>query len=366
MPGMRGKTRGLLPVLIIAVVVVGAVGLGYLVWRSSHRNDLAGYGSYAIALAVFAGSVVGGAWRWRSKIRRGDAPPTAVELDNLADQLARVVKDEWTRAASDRGLLVPGPIPVRWRWPSVAVAEPVSAVTGAQEFQPLPGMSAVTAERLKEGDISDLHELYGGVGSGRLVITGAPGSGKSGAAVLLILRALRHREQVDEADRAKVPVPVMFTLHGWDPATQPVRDWLVTQLGQTYPQFAGGAGAVRAALLLAVGKIAVILDGLDEIPEELRPVALRGLSQQATFRLVILTRLEEMAAAATESHLEGAAAVELRDVDAMTAAKYLTDVQLDPPPPGWNTLTERLRQAPNTPIAQALNTPLTLTRSYSA
>jgi hypothetical protein len=43
--------------------------------------------------------------------------------------------------------------------------------------------------------------------------------------------------------------------------------------------------------------------------------------------------------------LGGAAAVELQDVDAATAAGYLTRVQLDPLPPGWRKLTERLRPA---------------------
>ena len=42
-------------------------------------------------------------------------------------------------------------------------------------------------------------------------------------------------------------------------------------------------------------------------------MALQGLSQQATFRLVLLTRLDEMAAAAARGHLEGAAAVELSE-----------------------------------------------------
>ena len=105
----------------------------------------------------------------------------------------------------------------------------------------------------------------------------------------------------------------------------------------------------------------MILDGLDEIPEKLRPVALRALSQQATFRVVVLTRSAEMAAAATQGLLEGAAAVELQDIDPVTAAGYLTRVQLDPPPRGWRELTVRLRRTPDSPLAQALNSPLTLT-----
>lgn len=57
-----------------------------------------------------------------------------------------------------------------------------------------------------------------------------------------------------------VPVPVMFTLHGWDPGTQRVQGWLAARLQQTYPLLAGKSGARKAAGLLAAGKVTVILD----------------------------------------------------------------------------------------------------------
>jgi hypothetical protein len=322
------------------------------------------WGLVATVVTIVMGWV---AWAWRARTKKNGDTLEAPASDHLADVLARAVTDQWTSAAADRGLLVPDPIPVRWRRPSVPLTGPAAAAADARRFQPLPGMLAATVEQLAEGDIRDLHQLYGGLGSGRLVIAGAPGSGKSGAAVLLILAALGHRDHVAEADRPSVPVPVMFTLHGWDPNAQPVQHWLAARLGQTYPLLAGKAGAVKAARLLAVGKIAVILDGLDEIPAELRPAALRALSrdlahcQQAAFRLVILTRIDEMKAAAARGHLAGAAAVELQDVDAATAAGYLTRVQLDPPSAGWRKLTERLRRAPDSPLAAALGSPLTLT-----
>ena len=47
-----------------------------------------------------------------------------------------------------------------------------------------------------------------------------------------------------------MPVPVMFTLHGWDPKTQPVQDWLAARLRETYPLFAGKGGAADAAALV--------------------------------------------------------------------------------------------------------------------
>lgn len=358
---MRRNARGLMALIVAAAAMVGAVAWAYSVWRSSQRNDMASFGQYAIALALLVGSVIASARRWRTNVHREVEPSSTAELNELADQLAETVKDEWTTAASNQGLLVPEPIPVQWRRPSVAITGPVSAAVDTQLFQPLPGMTAATAERLKEGEIHDLHELYAGVGSGRLVIVGAPGSGKSGAAILLILAALRYRENVKEADRPKAPVPVMLTFHGWNPDVQPIQDWLAVELSQTYPQLRGRNGAVKAALLLTTGKIAVILDGLDEISPKLQPIALRALNQQAKFRLVVLARRDEMVAAAAKGHLEGAAAIELRNIDAITAADYLTRVQVDPPPFGWNELTEGLRHSPDAPIAVALNTPLTLT-----
>jgi hypothetical protein len=216
-------------------------------------------------------------------------------------------------------------------------------------------------QQLQVGNIHDLYTVFGGLGSGRLVIAGPPGSGKSGAAVLLVLAALKHRESIPAKDRSQVPVPMIFTLHGWDPGTLRVQDWLATQLRQTYPLFARKDGVEKAVALLAAGKVAVVLDGFDEIPEELRPGALRALSQQATFRLIILTRSDEMAAAAAHGSLDGAAAIEFQDVDPATAADYLMRVQRDPAPKGWKELTSRLRRNPGSPISQALSSPLTLT-----
>ena len=105
----------------------------------------------------------------------------------------------------------------------------------------------------------------------------------------------------------------------------------------------------------------MILDGLDEITESLRSAALRALSQQATFRLVLLARSAEMADAAARAMLQGAAAIELQDIAPGVAADYLTRTQLDPPPHGWDELTSLLREQPGSPLALALNNPLMLT-----
>jgi hypothetical protein len=194
------------------------------------------------------------------------------------------------------------------------------------------------------------------------VIAGAPGSGKSGAAVLLVLAALDHRKPETKQADPSVPVPVLFTVQDWDPDGQQIRDWLVLRLQQTYPLFAGKAGVRKAAALIDAGKVAVILDGLDEMTEMALPVALQALSEQVTFRLVVLARTDEMASAVEQmGGLGGAAAVELQNIDPTAAADYLSRVQLDPPPHEWQTFMDRLRHDPGSSLVQALNSPLTLT-----
>jgi hypothetical protein len=117
-----------------------------------------------------------------------------------------------------------------------------------------------------------------------MMIVGAPGAGKSGAAVLLVLAALRHRDSVPHTERAEVPVPVLFTPHDWNPKTQPVRDWLVSQLQQNYDGlFTGKRGARKAARLINEDKVMVILDGLDEMAEQLRPLPCKPSASRPSF-----------------------------------------------------------------------------------
>ena len=326
--GAARPGRGVWPFAPAGVIVVVTAASLVAMWPSSHRADLEGFARIALSMAGIAAGWI--AWVWRYKSSQGSGVVSTQELGRLADPLAGAVDAEWTRAAGERGLLEPEPIPVRWQQPAAPFTGPVAAAVASTRFAPLPGLAAAGQRRLQAGQVSELYEVYGGLGSGRLVIAGGPGSGKSSAAVLLILAALRHRRSVPEQVRPEVPVPVMFTLHGWDPGTQRARDWLAERLWQTYPLFGGRQGAMAARGMLDERRIAVILDGLDEIAENLRPAVLRALSQQATFRLVLLTRSAEMARAAAQAILHGAAAIELQDIDPAAAAEYLIRTQLDP------------------------------------
>jgi hypothetical protein len=355
---MRGRTRGWWPLVAIALLVVAGSWVLYAVWQAPNRNDLVTYGGFAVTVVTLTAAWIASAWRARA--RRASLTAAGPDLDHVADLLAMAVKTQWEQAAGERGL-ADGPIAVTWGRPSRPIAGPVAAAAGSRRFAPLPGLTATGEAQLAAGQIGDLHAVYGGLGSGRLVVAGAPGSGKTGAAVLLVLAALRHRDRVGAEDRVKVPVTVLVTAQDWDPRRQPVREWLTGRLQQTYPLLAGQMGAANAGGLIDTGRIAVILDGLDEIAADLRPVALQALSQ-ASFRVVVLSRTAEMASAASQRGvLQGAAAIELRVIDPATAADYLERVQLDPPPEGWRDLIGRIRASPASALTEALNSPLALT-----
>jgi hypothetical protein len=355
---VKGRIGHWWPLVAISLFLAAGFWVLYVVWRSPHRSDLIAYGGFAVAVVTLLAGWI--AWVWRTRARPADPTAAGQDLDHAADLLAMAVKTQWDRAAGERGLAAE-PIPVSWGRPSLPLAGSIAAAAGSGRFAPLPGLKPATKARLTAGRIDDLHVVYGGLRSGRLVIAGAPGSGKSSAAVLLVLAALAHRDQVHADDRTKVPVPVLFTAQDWDPRRQPVKEWLTGQLQQTYPLFAGRTGVAKAGGLIDARKLTVILDGLDEIAEELRPIALQALNQ-VSFRVVVLSRTTEMASAAAQRGvLHGAAAVELRIIDPATAAGYLERVQLDPPPHGWHDLINRIRTSPAGSLAEALNNPLALT-----
>jgi hypothetical protein len=303
--------------------------------------------------------VVEGMWRAR---RPADPRP----VDALADLLAKAVEAQWRQEAAERMLLTPEPIPVDWSLSELAVTGPVQAAVGSAEmapaFPPLPGQSRVTEEQLRAGGRRrELFAVYAGIASGRVVAVGAPGAGKTGSAVLLVLDALEHRKGVEDTQRAGVPVPVLVTAYGWDPLTCPVRDWLVDRLVASYPQlFAHRGGRAEADALVTAGAIALVLDGLDEMDLARRPAALRALSS-VPFRVVVLTRSSEMIQAAGVAWLVGAVGLQLHGITGHEGADYLHRACIGPPPLGWTQLLTHLRENSDSILTRGLSTPLGLT-----
>jgi hypothetical protein len=354
---MRGVRR-IAALLAGFALVVGAV---FFALQLLHSGAEAGriVGLVVGLLAVFGAFTRGLQWLWRQSRPEDVGRPSAQQLDDLA----AAVRDQWEEEATRRKLLAPAPLPIRW---AVAGPELGGRVDGAvgvagqrPRFETLPGLHDITGQMLRSGGgRAELHQIYGSVASGRVAVVGEPGVGKTGAGIMLVLDALAHRAQLSDKKRTKVPVPVMFTLADWDPRATSFEDWLEGKIATSY--YAGQSGRPRAKALVDNGQVAVIVDGLDEINAELRPIALEAMSA-ARVRLVLLTRTEEMATAARTHQLVDAAVVELCAVEATAAADYLNRSLPGQPPAHWNDLLDELRSTPDGSLATSLRTPLTLT-----
>ena len=212
-------------------------------------------------------------------------------------------------------------------------------------------------------------EVYTRLRHGRLVLIGGPGVGKTGAMILLLIEALRHRERVPDAARTAVPVPVWLTLGSWDPRSQGLREWVTATIGLNHPYLrAQDSGPDAVAQLFDTGRIALFLDGLDEMPDTLRGEAIERLTAETAGRRVVITsRPEEFRGTlGTGRQLPYTAVVELRPVGSRAAARYLLESQVGVTRPAWQDVADRLLAHPDGVLARTLNTPLALSLARSA
>ncbi|MFI1523654.1 helix-turn-helix domain-containing protein [Kitasatospora cineracea] len=275
------------------------------------------------------------------------------ELSLVADQLAREVARRWRREEAQRRVHDPFPLPVRWV---------PSALADRPENVALLGPGAEPSGVDLAGDLRGVAEVYRRIPSGRLVVLGRAGSGKSVLAVRFVLDLL-------DAPSPPERVPVIFSLGSWDPAAVALRDWLVDRLLRDHPHLArkGGHGRTLAADLVDDGLVLPVLDGFDEIAEGLREEALETLNE-SPLPLVLTSRRAEYADAvrAARAPLVLAAAVELTDLSPEDLGAYLprtvrTASGDRASPAGWDPVLAELCagatvEARN--LAAALSTPL--------
>jgi hypothetical protein len=281
-----------------------------------------------------------------NQIRRPRPETPAVlrkRLDRAAGDLADAVERQWTAEAGSR--LLHSPAPIRVRWSSLGRPDAVDLWTvldtGAMQGRP---------KRLR-GDLCQVAGVFRSVCAGQLMIVGEPAAGKSVMALVLTLGLLRDD-----------PVPVLLPIASWNPHQEDLHCWLTRRITEEYPALANRDvyGPDAAMRLVSGGRVVPVLDGLDEMPGPLRPVALDAIDRAVTDRLpvVVTCRTAEYRSAVERngSLLTHAAVLEIQPVALDDAASFLTGA--DPWPERWTSVLDYLRLYPDVPLAQVLRSPL--------
>ncbi|MEU4209600.1 helix-turn-helix domain-containing protein [Streptomyces sp. NPDC026206] len=279
-------------------------------------------------------------------------------LADVAEQLAHAVAARWQREEEQRQVHDPYPLPVRWR------AVPEELTDHWANIRRLPAGGTHGPLDLS-GQLDEIVGVYRRIPSGRLVVLGRPGSGKTILTMRFVLDYLKSRARTEA-------VPVIFSIAAWDPTAITFRDWLTAQLTRDHPGLASPApgGPSLAAALVETGRVLPVLDGFDEIAGGLHRPALEALNA-TTLPLLLTSRPSEYAAAVAETDvLTSAAAVDLTDLTLDDLADYLPrstrkahggDLATTAWDPVLNELREQPRSRGGADLAAVLTTPLMVT-----
>ncbi|TWP54341.1 NACHT domain-containing protein [Lentzea tibetensis] len=273
-------------------------------------------------------------------------------LDSIADMLAEATERLWYKASRTWRLNPEAPVLVSWtRDGKASLCSPDSSL-------------------LSEGLITELHDnLYQVPGRRQLVLVGAAGTGKTTAMLLLLHAALRRRATAPVDDRGdRVPVPVWLTLGSWDPDRATLSEYaartVATMLGLPGPDRSPTGPAWR---LVDERRVALFLDGLDEMPEQRRNAAFRYINKLARegMRIVVTTRPAKRSVK-DGGRFDFPVVVRLNPVAPSTAADFLLRDQTEENHPRWQELADFLRTHPRSAVAEALTTPLTISLARDA
>lgn len=363
---MRGRKK--LPIAAIAVLLVGVLAnlaLNAATAQSRYPGwlDVIRARSWQ-SLGVFVAAMVGLTWvaapRRKSKKR---------DLRKVAALLADAVEMQWESETKRRRIFNPYALPVKWVAAEPDLFTPWSVIV--KQAKGSPGVSAELAATWAAGpgeltgSDKDLTVRFRTVPTRLLVVLGEPGAGKTILLVRFILELLSP-----ERRQPGGPVPMLMPLASWNPTIQDLHSWMVQWLA------ADPAGLNRltpdapgmARALLNAGLILPILDGFDEIPDELRRTAIGKINEAPIPRsgLILAARIEAYRDAVNghdgSQVWQGAAGIELCPLEASVVADYLKEASDNPEvAERWDAVTRTLGTDNPPPVAQVLTTPLMVT-----
>ncbi|GIJ26414.1 hypothetical protein Vqi01_15760 [Micromonospora qiuiae] len=315
----RGTAYPLLLWLVLSAVIAGA-------WIRFGSSNLTTVLTIVSTLVALLPVLKVGPLSWSTPSRQS----TQEQIDQAVQVLAVEVRNQWDEEARRRQLQEARQMPVRWE------------------------LTERRNDRFPAtGELPRLIDEY--VGQPRpMVIIGEPGSGKTGLCVILTLDLLKE---------ASPRLPVLLQIASWDPEEN-LDDWLVRRLAEDYPFLGNEArfGATAIRKIVTQRRVLPILDGLDELPPEQRPVALRALDEDwSSDRPFVLTcRTDEFTAANAQRLLMGVLVVRLRPLEPQAAATFLLDASADVRLDEWEPVLGNLVDSPSGELAQTLTKPLML------
>jgi hypothetical protein len=297
------------------------------------------------------------------KLVHDSSPSQRALLDDVETELRVAVADQWTREVAWR-IGDPYPLPV-----------PFSVLTTAEDVRIMDGWAAIRGKRAARPlNLNGTFASIEGVFTKRdmplrLVVLGAPGSGKSMIAQWLTVKLVND-------DQEKKRVPVFLPLASWNPDVK-LEDWAAAEMTRMYRwlsgivQASGGRARTLAQELIAEDRVLMVLDGLDEIGYENQSKALDKLSEAAREdrHFVVTCRTSDYARIvrnSTYGPLAKTPVIAMGPLPLPDVVQYLRDTVAESSEERWNQFLNRLETGPDSALGNALSASLAvwLVRTY--